>query len=103
VSISTHVAVGVGHICTATANDDTESRPIPFRIAMYASGERFVSSATGVGHNEDPPPKMRGTDGRCGYTIPFRIEPDLGQVPENSPESQGKVPWDILQQRPSRS
>lgn len=32
---------------------------------------------------DDPVTKVRGTEGRSGYTVPDRIEPERGQVPEN--------------------
>jgi hypothetical protein len=41
---------GQRSICTATARLLTDSRPIAWRIAMKASGDRPVSCATGVGH-----------------------------------------------------
>lgn len=34
---------------------------------------------------------------------PLRIEPEVGQLPENASEAQGKVPSDVLQQDVSRS
>lgn len=87
----------------ATASELTLSRPIRARIAMYASGLRYVSCACGVGHDEDPVTAVRGADGGSRYAVPFRVVPDLGQVSEYSSEPQGKVPCDVFQQDPSGS
>jgi hypothetical protein len=54
---------------------------------------------SGVRHNEDPVTEVRGTEGGCGDTVPFRIEPERGQVPENlGHASSSKEPWDVLQE-----
>ena len=39
--------------------------------------------ALGVGHDPDPVPLVRGTNGGSGYTVPFRIVPDLSKRPEH--------------------
>lgn len=56
----------------------------------------------GVGNDPDPVTEVRGANGRRGNTIPFRIEPARGQVPENlakcSPGVDAKEPWHVLQQ-----
>jgi hypothetical protein len=47
---------------------------------------------------------MRGTEGGCGDTVPLRIVPERGQVPENlGHASSSKEPWDVLQQDEARS
>lgn len=57
------------------------------------------SAAVGVGHNEHAIAEVRGTNGRRGDAIPFRIVPALGQVSENTGHaSSSKEPWDVLQQ-----
>lgn len=103
--------VGVGHMrrstaLTITVNDVIVRRGPPFIrafIAKCASGVFPSSCATGVGHNEDPVTAVRGADGGSRYAVPFRVVPDLGQVSEYSPEPQGKVPCDVLQEHESGS
>lgn len=41
------------------------------------------SASTGVGHDEDPVPKVRGTKRGSRYARPLRIVPEGGQVSEN--------------------
>jgi hypothetical protein len=102
-------AVGVGHIPdrAITANDVIVNLGPPGMrafIAKCASAVLPSSDATDVGSNgEQSPSEVRCTD--CGrrYAEPFRVVPDLGQVSEYSSEAQGKVPWDVLQQRVSGS
>ena len=43
-----------------------------------------MSDATGVGNNPDPISVMVRAKFGSGYTVPLRIIPDLGNVPENS-------------------
>lgn len=72
--------VGVGHI-RITA---------PTRLSLFAwLGGRlafFESLTVGVGNKEDAAPEVWGAKGGCGYTLPLRIKPEFGQVPENSAE-----------------
>ena len=56
-----------------------------------------------MGNNPDAVSLVRGADGASWYAVPFRVIPALGQVAENSSEPQGKVPWDVLQERVSWS
>ena len=41
---------------------------------------------------------MRGTDVVRSERTPLRIEPEGGKVPEHGVESQGKVPWHVLEE-----
>ena len=49
------------------------------------------SLTVGVGHEEDPITQMRGTKRCCRYTVPRRIIPAGGQVPENSSKEPTRV------------
>jgi hypothetical protein len=103
--------VGVGHIPRSTAFTITVSDVIVWRgppgircfIARCASGVLPSSWLTGVGHNEDAVAEVRGADMGRRYAIPFRIEPERGQVSENGSESERKVAWNVLQDRVSGS
>lgn len=52
--------------------------------------------SVGVGNNPDTFPKVGRSD--CGgrNNRPLRVEPHLGQVPENGAHSSRKQPWDVL-------
>jgi hypothetical protein len=77
---------------------------LPYGVAVGVGNQLpGLALAVGVCNNENPVTEVRGTDGGCGYAVPFRIEPELGQVAEYSSEAQGKVPWDVLQDREPRS
>jgi len=41
-----------------------------------------ASAVVAVGHDKDPLAEMRGADVGCSDTVPFRIEPERGQVSE---------------------
>lgn len=85
--------VGVGQRTAA----DNEGPPCRFG----ASEPR--SRVVGVGHNPEPVTSVRGANGCSRYAVPFRVVPALGQVPENSSEPQGKVPWHVLQEHEAGS
>jgi hypothetical protein len=56
--------------------------------------------ALGVTQDEDPLPLVRCTDLRCGYNLPLRIEPEVGQSSQESSDSiPGKKASDILHDR----
>lgn len=56
--------------------------------------------AVGVGNNPDAIPLVRGADGRRRDTIPLRIVPALGQLPENTvePPPSSKESCNVLQE-----
>lgn len=56
-----------------------------------------------MGEHKEPFPFMRGSNFGSFNSDPFRIEPEIGKLPENSFESQGKVPSHVLQADESRS
>ena len=51
-----------------------------------------------VGQDEHPFAEVSGTDSGRTEHVPFRIEPERGQVSENVSESGRKEPWDVLQE-----
>jgi hypothetical protein len=65
-------------------------------IARCASGLFPWSLATGVGHNPDPVPLVRGANGRSRNAVPLRVIPDRGQASEYAVESSSKESWDVL-------
>src|SRR5262245_33396770 len=87
---SPSVARGVGHMPRSTALTITVSEVIVFRgppgilafIARCASGVFPSSWATGVGHNPDSVPLVRGADGGSRYAVPVRVIPERGQLAE---------------------
>jgi hypothetical protein len=63
-----------------------------------------------VGHDENPPPEMRRTQGGRRYTTPLRIEPERGQITKDffdrrwvplasAVSPRAKEPWDIFNER----
>lgn len=82
-------AVGVG-------NHDPRSR-------CAIDGADWFAFAVGVCNNEDAVTEVRGADGCRWDAVPFRVEPDLGQVPEYSSKPERKVACDVLQDRVSGS
>lgn len=84
-------------------------------VAVGVGNQKFINSVRfaallllplhglGVGENEDSPSPMRGTNGGSGDTIPLRIKPEFGQVPENSVKSSNSEGWHVLHEDVSRS
>jgi hypothetical protein len=56
----------------------------------------WLAFAVGVGNKPEAVPPVRGAKGACGKTVPLRIEPERGQVPENTSEAPSKQSWDVL-------
>jgi hypothetical protein len=81
------LAAGVGQRGSAVSQ---ESRGVPLRTAEVA--------APGSPGDEQAPAEVGSTDGGRGEQVPFRIEPEVGQVPENRSQSGNSEPWDVLQQ-----
>lgn len=107
------LARGVGHL-TAAARPRllldpsglrcrTEPLRVRYGFAPIIRRSSAGSLAVGVGQDKDPVSAVRGANGCSWHAIPFRVIPALGQVSENSSEPQGKVPWDVLQERVSWS
>ena len=65
---------GVGHIFTAVCRFNPPCLP-----CVPAPVEQLLC---GVGHNPDPIPPVRGTNGARGYTMPLRIVPERSERPE---------------------
>jgi hypothetical protein len=63
----------------------------------------FVLLASGVGNNPYPVASVRGTNGARRYAMPFRVMPDLGQVPENGSQPSTKQRCHVLQDDVLRS
>lgn len=55
-------------------------------------GLRPPFGTVGVGNKEDPVAEVRGTNGGSWETVPFRIEPEAGQVAQNSAEEAASGP-----------
>jgi hypothetical protein len=66
------------------------------RVAIH--GEDWFAVLVGVCNNEKSVTEVRGTNGCRRNAIPFRIEPEVGQIGEDGSKPKGKVPWDVLQQ-----
>ena len=75
------------------------------RTAAPGDGDWLLPSllADGVGNDEDAIAEVRGTNGGSRDAFPLRIEPELGQISENSSKPERKVAWNVLQQRESWS
>jgi hypothetical protein len=89
-------AVGVGHFSSA--------RMISVR---FAPEDRSPEHGRGVGsaaaNDPDAVAPVRGTNGTRRNAMPFRVIPDLGQVPENRVQPSTKQRCHILQQGPDGS
>jgi hypothetical protein len=108
-------AVGVGHIFTAVARPSREvPKPFPFRCFAFSLDRRAVhdsrdspsltTEASGVGHNEYAVAFVWGTDRGRRHSVPFRIEPEAGQVAEYFSELwESKESCWVLQQDPAGS
>jgi hypothetical protein len=57
----------------------------------------------GVGHDPDAVALVRGAKGGCGYTVPFRIIPDLRERPENLVQSSTAKGADVFDDRVART
>ncbi len=78
-------SVGVGHILDAICSPGCPLESLWF-------GPPCVPTVlVGVGNNEDPVTAVRGTNCGSGYTVPFRIIPARGQVPENVSKEPARV------------
>jgi len=66
-------------------------------------GAPFQSLADGVGHDPYSVSAVRGTNGARRNAMPFRIIPDLGQVPENGSHPPNKERCHVFQDRKFRS
>jgi hypothetical protein len=81
--------------------------PNPFRCHQLRSESWFTvrppfqSSASGVGNNPDSLSLVRGANGGCSQNSPLRIEPQRGQVPENSSKSPRSEHWRVLHKHKS--
>lgn len=88
-------ATGVRHRCAAVPRAAGER--IWLEPEFGASG-----AVVGVGQDEDPLPKMGGSDSGRRETVPLRMEPELGQISQNLPKASSPVnskqTWDVLQE-----
>src|SRR6185437_16197534 len=66
----------------------TASANVPRRLPVPVLP--FQSLAVGVGHQPKPVAQMGSVNGGSGNTVPLRIVPERGQVPENSLKSPSK-------------
>jgi hypothetical protein len=99
---SSHVGFSGPMRTTVRATAVTRSSPPDLaRETRLKSGPEALAFA--VGHNEQPCPCVWGTHAARRDNRPFRIEPALGQVPENSVEAKTEMPWDVLQEREAGS
>jgi hypothetical protein len=96
-------AVGVGRR-TAIANGVPAPLPLmPFafslsRLASKDAGSsvKFITAASGVGHDPDAVSPVRGADGGSWDTVPDRIIPERGKVSANGCHPETKQAWDVL-------
>lgn len=104
-------AVGVGHICAAVASRSPKPFPLlcflrcTSRRTITDSGDsvRFITAASGVGHKPDAFAEMGGAEVGRREAIPFRIEPDFGQVSDHVSKAPSKQTWDVLHEDESGS
>jgi hypothetical protein len=92
------VAVGVGHILTASFIVLCFRAPLGrVRARGFFDGPRLPQFASGVGNNKNSVPDMRGTKGGSRYAMPFRVITDRGQRPEYSTHPPSKQRCHVLQ------
>ena len=107
------LAAGVGHVVNAAiVRSGSAARlrlqgPSPF--ASVATGVAHLACASArtaraVGHKPPSFAFVRGANGRCGEQTPFRIEPVVGKVTEDSGKSsEPNKSGDVFQQDDARS
>jgi hypothetical protein len=85
ISHSTNFGLSRPPRCWAICSSEgLNSRPVVWLIERPSEFNfRPPALTTGVGHNPDPIPPMRRTNGTSRDTMPLRIVPDFGQVAEN--------------------
>jgi hypothetical protein len=66
-------------------------------------GASWFAFVVGVANQPEPISDMDGADCSSRNAMPFRIVPDLGQVPENSVHPETKQAWDVLHDDEARS
>lgn len=114
-------ARGVGNIRANVGLSDAPAdrlrliRPDPESITVGVGNNFFLACDppssgwppfgwnTGVGHDENPVPLVRGADGQRRYAIPFRIKPALVNLGENVSESSTNESCHVLQDDNARS
>jgi hypothetical protein len=73
-------------------------RPLAAIVSGFTAP--FQSLLAGVGNNPDSLTAMGSANAGSWYAMPFRIEPDLGQITEYSPEPSSiissKEIWDVF-------
>lgn len=97
-------AVGVGQRVSATAHPSLFGfflpSPLHVRLVSFPAFE-----ALGVGHKPDSFPPVGRTNRGSWEAVPFRIEPEAGQVCEYSSEKPSRIgseeSGDVLNHRPS--
>jgi len=99
-SHSTHVGFSGPGVSRAT-EVARSSPPEPCLEIRAKSGPEGVPF--GVGHQKDPLPQMRGTDGGSRYNLPLRVIPEEGKVSEYLAHSPSKESWDVLHENDSGS
>ena len=85
-------AIGVGNMSRAAIISRPGRRFAEPGDLLLRVGE---SVATGVGKDEHPLAAVRSADLGCAEQTPFRIEPELGQRPENVSEISSEL-WHVL-------
>jgi hypothetical protein len=88
---------GVGHSTCSFSG-----RAFRVRVASLAF-PHFQSLADGVAQNEEPSPLVRRTDFGRREHVPFRIEPEVGQVAEDNVKSPLGEGGDVLHEDVARS
>ena len=63
---------------------------------------RFITLASGVGHNPDAISNVRGANGGSGYTVPLRVIPERSDFPEHLIQSARAKGADVFDDDPRR-
>lgn len=92
-------ATGVGQRRAARSVNVTPWVP----VVVGLPPEALESEAVAVGQEPEAVAAMRGANGGCAETAPFRIEAESGKVPKHDVESSSGQGRDVLEERHRRA
>ena len=106
-SQASHRRLGFPPSCADNPSEDVapflyRRRFEPLRVVTI-SVVAHRSVTVGVSHNPDAISEVTGANGSRWNAIPFRIEPERGQIPENVSKTPSKQTWDVLHEHEAGS
>jgi len=101
IHLSHNSGVGMMPLDAIACAQFIEASTPPFEIfrareTWFGASEARIAVAVGVGHNPYPIASVRGANSGSGYAVPLRIQPERGQISENSVKPPNKECCDVL-------